>query len=170
MDIEKLSYAYYDQPELVHAVNEDLLTFNLGLVEKMKEEGIPTFITIAEDMSYNHGPMISEKIFKELKDQPRIQADLMDTIGLVYGSLGLYDQASPLAEEALAKRREILGDEHVELAQSINNVGALLGYKGDYAGAEQMHREALAMRRSLLGETHKDVAESLNNLAVALSY
>ena len=36
MDIEKLSYAYYDQPELVHAMNSDLLEFNLSLVEKMR--------------------------------------------------------------------------------------------------------------------------------------
>jgi hypothetical protein len=65
MDIEKLSYAYYDQPELVHAVNADLLKFNLGLIEKMRGLCVPTFVTIAEDMSYNHGPMISKAVFDE---------------------------------------------------------------------------------------------------------
>ncbi len=65
MDIEKLSYAYYDQPELVHAINEDLLAFNLGLVQQMRQTCIPTFMTIAEDMSYNHGPMISRKVFED---------------------------------------------------------------------------------------------------------
>ena len=25
MDIERLSYAYYDEPELIHAINQDLL-------------------------------------------------------------------------------------------------------------------------------------------------
>ena len=65
MDIEKLSYAYYDQPELVHAINSDLLEFNLGLVETMMKLCVPTFMTLAEDMSYNAGPMISKKIFDE---------------------------------------------------------------------------------------------------------
>lgn len=65
MDIEKLSYAYYDQPELIHAMNSDLLKFNLGLVEKMRNICTPTFMTFAEDMSYNHGPMISRKVFDD---------------------------------------------------------------------------------------------------------
>jgi len=65
MDIEKLSYAYFDQPELIHAINSDLLQFNLGLIEKMKKACVPTFLTLAEDMSYNHGPMISQAVFDE---------------------------------------------------------------------------------------------------------
>ncbi|MHC4185026.1 MAG: uroporphyrinogen decarboxylase family protein [Planctomycetota bacterium] len=65
MDIGKLSYAFYDQPELVHAINKDLLEFNLGLVRQMERTCVPTFMTFAEDVSYNHGPMISRKAFDE---------------------------------------------------------------------------------------------------------
>jgi hypothetical protein len=65
MNIERLSYAFYDQPELVHAINRDLLEFNLGLVRQMDRVCVPTFMTLAEDMSYNHGPMISRQIFEE---------------------------------------------------------------------------------------------------------
>jgi hypothetical protein len=65
MDIGKLSYAFYDQPELVHAINRDLLEFNINLVEQMGEICVPTFMTFAEDVSYNHGSMISEDTFDE---------------------------------------------------------------------------------------------------------
>jgi len=65
MDIEKLSYAYYDQPELVHAINHDLLAFNLQVIREMRQVCRPVFITIAEDVSYNHGPMISRGTFEE---------------------------------------------------------------------------------------------------------
>lgn len=65
MDIAKLSYAFYDQPELVHAINADLLQFNISLVRQMAEVCVPTFMTLAEDVSYNHGPMISKKTFDE---------------------------------------------------------------------------------------------------------
>ncbi|MHC4645641.1 MAG: uroporphyrinogen decarboxylase family protein [Planctomycetota bacterium] len=65
MNIERLSYAFYDQPELVHAINRDLLEFNLNLVRQMAEVCVPTFMTLAEDMSYNHGPMISKETFDE---------------------------------------------------------------------------------------------------------
>jgi uroporphyrinogen-III decarboxylase len=57
--------AYYDQPELIHRINQDLLDFNLGLLEKIGKTCFPTFTTIAEDMSYNHGPMVSRRICEE---------------------------------------------------------------------------------------------------------
>jgi len=65
MNIEGLSYAFYDQPELIHEINRDLLNFNLRLVSQMARVCVPTFVTLAEDMSYNHGPMISQRIFEE---------------------------------------------------------------------------------------------------------
>ncbi len=38
---------------------------NLRLLDQMRPSCVPTFTTIAEDMSYNHGPMISRKICEE---------------------------------------------------------------------------------------------------------
>jgi uroporphyrinogen-III decarboxylase len=65
MDFERLSYAYYDDPELVHRINQDLLDFNLRLLDQIANSCVPTFMTIAEDVSYNNGPMISQKTFEE---------------------------------------------------------------------------------------------------------
>lgn len=65
MGMEKLVYAFYDQPELIHRINDDLCRFNLGLIEQFFEACPPTFVTIAEDVSYNHGPMISQGHFEE---------------------------------------------------------------------------------------------------------
>lgn len=59
MGFEKLMLAYYDQPELIHRINGDLLEFNLRLLERIGKACVPTFMTVAEDMSYNNGPMIS---------------------------------------------------------------------------------------------------------------
>ena len=63
MGFEKLMYAFSDQPELLHEINRDLLAFNFSLLDKIFQVCIPTFMTIAEDMSYNHGPMISKTTF-----------------------------------------------------------------------------------------------------------
>jgi len=65
MGFSKLMLAFYDQPELLHRMNQDLLEFNMGLLDQIEKIGRPTFMTIAEDMSYNNGPMIS----KDLMDQ-----------------------------------------------------------------------------------------------------
>jgi len=65
LGFEKLMLAYHDQPELLHRINRDLLAFNLRLLDQMAAACVPTFITIAEDMSYNHGPMVSRRICEE---------------------------------------------------------------------------------------------------------
>ena len=65
MGFEKLMFAFVDQPELLHAINRDLLEFNLGLLDQVFRVCVPTFMTIAEDLSYNHGPMISRRTFEE---------------------------------------------------------------------------------------------------------
>ncbi len=64
MGFEKLMYAFADQPELLHRINRDLLEFNLRLLDQFLPLCVPTFMTIAEDMSYNHGPMISQRTFE----------------------------------------------------------------------------------------------------------
>ncbi len=63
MGFEKLMFAFGDQPELLHLINRDLLAFNLRLLDQIFRVCVPTFMTIAEDMSYNLGPMISKRTF-----------------------------------------------------------------------------------------------------------
>jgi len=65
MGFTKLMLAYYDQPELIHRINQDLLDFNLRLLEQIDRVCRPTFVTVAEDMSYNNGPMVSRGICDE---------------------------------------------------------------------------------------------------------
>lgn len=65
LGIENHLYAFYDLPKLVHRINRDLLNWNLGLIDSFCEVMVPDFATIAEDMSYNHGPMISPELFDE---------------------------------------------------------------------------------------------------------
>ena len=65
MGFTKISLAFYDQPELLHQINQDLTDFNLRILDAVEKVCVPTFATIAEDMSYNNGPMISERHFDE---------------------------------------------------------------------------------------------------------
>ncbi len=65
MGFEKLMFAFADQPELLHRINQDLLEFNFRLLDQIFRVCVPTFMTIAEDLSYNHGPMISKRTFDE---------------------------------------------------------------------------------------------------------
>jgi len=108
------------------------------------------------------------KIREELKDQPVIQGTLMNTMGRVYTSLGLYEAASPLAESALATRLATLGPKHADVAASLHDLAMLRKGQGRYDESVRLHREALAMRRELLGDTHPDVARSMTDLGDVL--
>jgi hypothetical protein len=84
MGFERLMYAYGDQPELVHRIHEDLLAFNLGLIEKVRRVCVPTFMTVAEDMSYNHGPMVSPEICEVfMSPYYRRMLELVKDLGMV---------------------------------------------------------------------------------------
>ena len=77
-----------------------------------------------------------------------------------------YNEAIPLAEQALAIRKEQLGDNHPSTATSLNNLAELYDSQGRYTEAEPLYVQALAIRKEQLGDNHADTANSLNNLAV----
>jgi tetratricopeptide (TPR) repeat protein len=107
----------------------------------------------------------AEKINLELRGQPATQATLMETMGTVYTSLALYPPAVSLLEGALKKRRDLYGDDSIEVAQSAEKLGEALTLTADYDRAQSMYSKALAERRKLLGPEHADVARSLYQLA-----
>ncbi|MBN1541780.1 hypothetical protein JW992_06510 [candidate division KSB1 bacterium] len=63
--VERHMYAFYDQTDLMNEMNEDLLEFNLRALEEFKAICTADFMTVAEDMSYRGGPMLSEKSFDD---------------------------------------------------------------------------------------------------------
>lgn len=65
LGIEKQMYSFYDDPPLIHRINQDLLDYHIDVLHKMSRICRPTFLTFAEDMSYNHGPMLSKTLFDE---------------------------------------------------------------------------------------------------------
>lgn len=65
LGIERHLYTFYDDPDLMHAINSDLLAYNLRAIEQVCGICRPNFVTFAEDMSYNHGPMISRRCFDD---------------------------------------------------------------------------------------------------------
>jgi tetratricopeptide (TPR) repeat protein len=111
----------------------------------------------------------AERIETELADQPEIQSTLMDTMGTVYTSLGLYEPAVSLLEKSLAKRTATFGEQNIEVADSKNNLGEVLTLKADFADAERYLTEALESRRAMLGPSDPAVADTLSNLAEVMT-
>lgn len=108
----------------------------------------------------------AEKIDRELKGQPEVQAALMATMGRVYQKLGLFNNAMPLLETALATQRQTLGEDHPDVAASLVYMAELHHAKGELDAAERLYRDALEKRRKLFGEESAEYAASVNSLGV----
>ena len=93
------------------------------------------------------------------------RASLLVLLGSAYRRSGNYEAAEPLLREGLAIRRRILGDQHLDLAHSVNQLARLLVLTGRPAEAEPFAREGLAIRRQRFGDVHVEVGASLGNLA-----
>jgi len=104
-------------------------------------------------------------IDEQFADQPLVAARLMQTVASTLQELGLLEAALPPQEEALAIRRELLGNDHVDTLYSISEMGLLLRAQGRNAESERFCHEALAGRRRVLGDEDPDTLRSLNNLA-----
>ena len=106
----------------------------------------------------------AEKIKLELQGQPLVQGKLMNTMGFVYESLGLFDAAQSLLEKALEIRTKALGQEHLDVATTLSDLATVFWRKGDLAKAQTYHERALAIREKQLGPDSPVVANSLHNL------
>lgn len=107
----------------------------------------------------------AQRIDRELADRPAIQATLMDTMGTVYTSLGLYDSAIPLVRKAYERRLQLRGPAHEQTAESLAHLGEVLTLRAEYAEAEQRLSESLQIRRTLFGNESKPVADTLMTYA-----
>ncbi|HMX25741.1 MAG TPA: tetratricopeptide repeat protein [Blastocatellia bacterium] len=105
------------------------------------------------------------RVGKELRDQPDVQVALMQTMGDVYYSLGLYPEAAKLLEAALQIRRARLGARHHDVAATLDSLGLVKNAQGDYAAAESLLIESLEIRRARFGAEHSEIAQSLSHLA-----
>jgi len=110
----------------------------------------------------------AERVDRELKGHPLVQAEMWDLLGSVYKSLDLFPQAAAMYRKSVATRRGLRGQPDSLLSNSLRELGSSLYENGDYAGGEPFLREALAMDRAAFGDVSQRVAVSAGELAVLL--
>ena len=87
---------------------------------------------------------------------------------LLYDHQGRYRDAEPLYQEALAMRQRLLGDEHPDVATSLNNLAGLYKHQGRYSDAEPLYCQAIGIAYEQLGERHPSTQAFWNNFADCL--
>jgi tetratricopeptide (TPR) repeat protein/tRNA A-37 threonylcarbamoyl transferase component Bud32 len=147
------------------AATAEAVTQSLVSVFEFADPGQSRVNTIMAKELLDRG---AAKVVLELKDQPLVQAKLMDTIGELYLAIGAYDRAQPLLADALELRRRTVGAERLDVAESLHHLATVAYEKGDHDGSETMYREALQLRRSLLGAKSLKAAASMAGLGRVL--
>jgi tetratricopeptide (TPR) repeat protein len=109
------------------------------------------------------------RIDRDLAQQPAIQATLMDTLGTVYMGLGLYGQARPLLDGAVAKRRQFAADPSA-LSASLSHLGEVQLLQANYPISERNYREAIAYQSAQpdTPATRAALAKSVHGLGEVL--
>ena len=82
----------------------------------------------------------------------------------VYAGQGKHVEAEPVYLQALKIYQAVHGENHADVAATLNNLGVLHRMYGQYAEAEPLLMRALAIKERLLGPNHPDVALSVANL------
>ncbi len=142
------------------AINEFLQN---TLASPDPEEGRGRIVTVAETLDGARA-----RIDEDFGEEPEVAAAVRYTIGALYSRLGLITEGEELLREALEQRREIHGEVHPEVADSLNELGILLEYKGAYGGAESLLRKALEIDQRLPADRTHDILTVKNNLAGVL--
>ncbi len=98
--------------------------------------------------------------------------EFLPAIATFFNGLGLWSDfieinlllAMDYHNRSLGIRRGIYGEEHPDVADSLNNLGDVYHEQGNLPKAIELHTQSLGIRRGIYGEEHSDVATSLNNL------
>ncbi|MFQ5638788.1 MAG: tetratricopeptide repeat protein [bacterium] len=107
----------------------------------------------------------ASRVQTELAGQPEVQAAMMDVIGHVYRSLGLYREAEAQLKAALQIQEDLTGADSPATAEALISLALLYHDDFDHEKAEQALTRALEIRRQKLTASSPEIAESVHLLA-----
>ncbi len=105
-----------------------------------------------------------------LLGQSEIRAEILHASGSILHEINVDDVARDQLEDALRIRRELFGDEHMDVVATLVQLAGAYRNLGDYDQAESTAREALTLARNLRPERHPDLCEPLVMLVSILCY
>ncbi len=107
----------------------------------------------------------AERIETELAAQPEVQAQLMDTIGSVFTSLGLFDDARDMLQKALDSRRALPDVTDQEIVDSLLNMANVMTIRAELEPAEILYLEAIERLGNAGAQNSQEMADAHAGLA-----
>jgi len=97
MGTEGLSYAFYDEPELIQDMCEFIADYSIELVRPILEKISPDYVMINEDMAMKSGPLLSPATYKKfIYPNMRRLVDFLKAGGVKYVFVDTDGNSEPL--------------------------------------------------------------------------
>jgi len=103
-----------------------------------------------------------------LKNDPELQSQMMETMGLAYNGLSEYSRAQSMFEGAVEIQRRIYGKENRQTAHSMFLLASALEFRDSHAESEKLLREALDIQSRVIGPDSTDALATTSELAASL--
>lgn len=111
-----------------------------------------------------------KKTLLHINENDSIVAEAYYFLGLQYYYQSKNNSTLLYWKKSLKIRKEIFGDKHVHVANSINNIGLVYAILNEYDLALQYFIKALLIRKDLFEEKHIFVANNYNNIGLVYFY
>jgi serine/threonine-protein kinase len=152
---------------------------NTALAEAARTERIQKFmLNLFDGGDQDAGPSDSLRVVtlvdrglleaKALNNDPKVQGELYQNLGDIYEKLGKFDEADPLLQTALERRKSVFGADSPETAESLVELGLLRDAQSKYEEAERLVREGLAIDKNKLAPGHPSLARATSALGKVL--
>ncbi|HEX8195301.1 MAG TPA: tetratricopeptide repeat protein [Pyrinomonadaceae bacterium] len=169
---ESATLAFNEREERISHIQNLLLDYksipkneyDTSIENQLKLKLVQLFFISAQ---YDKAIEISKSLLAKAKETNdlNLEAEMLNDLATLYQSQNKYEKAKPLYKKALQIRKQILGEDHPETANTYNNLAVLLFSQRKYKEAEPLLKKALQIREEVLGKNHPDTATSYNNLA-----
>jgi len=101
------------------------------------------------------------------RDQPLIEASVLQNLGATYGSLAEYDEADSALQRALTLCERAAGRHSAEAADALAGLAALEIKRERFPEADRYAKEAAQLERETMGPDNLDVLVATTDLATA---
>jgi tetratricopeptide (TPR) repeat protein len=101
-----------------------------------------------------------------LEEEAKIVLNHLGWSARFVSALGRWVEAYAIEGYICRKRRELLGDEHLDTITAMNNLASMLGDQGQLEKAAAMQEEVVEKTKRILGDEHPATITTMNNLAI----
>jgi tetratricopeptide (TPR) repeat protein len=160
-------FRYHSKQEgddFIHTLQQAIASSGIAIAETIPQTPVLADIERVS-LAIPHLELLSQAMLNDIPDTDNSLLWAFVGLAWFYEGQAQYNLAERYLDNCLEAVQSRLGENHPDVATSLNNLALLYDSQGRYESAEPLYLQALELRQRLLGDNHPYVASSLNNLA-----